>query len=69
MNSNDLSFTCSGLGHIAGGMSSKFLRLWANSTDFSELLQFVSRLPGSMRPALVRNKLKHAPSIVSEPQS
>ncbi|XP_018523372.1 stereocilin [Lates calcarifer] len=40
------------LGHIAGGMSCDFLRLWTNDTDFAELLQFVSELPGEMRPAL-----------------
>ncbi|XP_059202385.1 stereocilin [Centropristis striata] len=41
-----------GLGHIAGGMSCDFLRLWSNDTDFSELLQVVSELPGGIRPAL-----------------
>ncbi|KAM9408591.1 stereocilin [Pholidichthys leucotaenia] len=40
------------LGHIAGGMSCNFLKLWTNSTDFLELLQFVSELPGGVRPAL-----------------
>lgn len=50
-----LSFTCRELGHIAGGMSCDFLRLWSNDTDSLELLQFVSELPGGMRPALVRN--------------
>nr|XP_043885418.1 stereocilin [Solea senegalensis] len=40
------------LGQIAGGMSCDFLRLWTNGTDFAELLQFVSDLPGTMRPAL-----------------
>uniref|UniRef100_A0A8C8EZE9 Stereocilin LRR domain-containing protein n=1 Tax=Oncorhynchus tshawytscha TaxID=74940 RepID=A0A8C8EZE9_ONCTS len=43
------------LGHIAGGMSCDWLKLWTNETDFSELLQFVSELPGGVRPALVRN--------------
>ncbi|XP_026175975.1 stereocilin [Mastacembelus armatus] len=40
------------LGHIASGMSCDFLKLWTNDTDFAELLQFVSELPGGMRPAL-----------------
>ncbi|XP_072237407.1 stereocilin [Leuresthes tenuis] len=40
------------LGHIASGMSCDFLRLWINDTDFMELLQFVSDLPGGTRPAL-----------------
>ncbi|KAK1891401.1 Stereocilin [Dissostichus eleginoides] len=40
------------LGNIASGMSCDFLRLWINDTDFSELLQFVSELPGGVRPAL-----------------
>ncbi|XP_008292183.1 stereocilin-like [Stegastes partitus] len=39
-------------GQIAGGMSCDFLRLWINDTDFTELLQFVSALPGGTRPAL-----------------
>ncbi|XP_071344411.1 stereocilin [Trachinotus anak] len=40
------------LGHVAGGMSCDFLRLWTNDTDLAELLQFVSELPGGTRPAL-----------------
>ncbi|KAM7406187.1 hypothetical protein PAMP_000580 [Pampus punctatissimus] len=40
------------LGHIAGGMTCDLLRRWSNDTDFAELLQFVSMLPGGMRPAL-----------------
>ncbi|KAF6722704.1 Stereocilin [Oryzias melastigma] len=40
------------LGQIAGGMSCSLLRLWKNDTDLSELLQFVSELPGGMRLAL-----------------
>ncbi|KAF7659084.1 hypothetical protein LDENG_00003550, partial [Lucifuga dentata] len=40
------------LGHIASGMSCDFLRLWTNETDFEGLLQFVSGLPGGIRPAL-----------------
>ncbi|XP_060924825.1 stereocilin [Limanda limanda] len=40
------------LGQVAGGMSCDFLRLWTNDTDFAELLQFVSELPGGLRPAL-----------------
>eukprot|EP00063_Salmo_salar_P007645 XP_013982480.1 PREDICTED: stereocilin-like isoform X1 [Salmo salar] len=47
--------TVEDLGHIAGGMSCDWLKLWTNETDFSELLQFVSELPGGVRPALVRN--------------
>ncbi|KAL7406680.1 hypothetical protein ABVT39_024498 [Epinephelus coioides] len=49
---NITSNTVRDLGHIAGGMSCDFLRLWSNDTDFAELLQFVSELPGGMRPAL-----------------
>ncbi|MEQ2236160.1 hypothetical protein ILYODFUR_009574, partial [Ilyodon furcidens] len=41
-----------GLGYIGAGMSCDFLRRWINHTDFSELLQFVSELPGGPRPAL-----------------
>ncbi|CDQ61932.1 unnamed protein product [Oncorhynchus mykiss] len=44
--------TVEDLGHIAGGMSCDWLKLWTNETDFSELLQFVSELPGGVRPAL-----------------
>lgn len=51
-----MSFSRRDLGHIASGMSCDFLRLWNNDTDFVELLQFVSELPGGTRPALVRNK-------------
>ncbi|CAJ1049138.1 stereocilin [Xyrichtys novacula] len=42
------------LGHIASGMSCDLLRLWRNNTDFEELLQFITELPGSIRPALRR---------------
>lgn len=52
---NDFFLTHRDLGHIAGGMSCDFLKLWTNDTDFVELLQFVSELPGGIRPALVRN--------------
>ncbi|XP_029987138.1 stereocilin isoform X2 [Sphaeramia orbicularis] len=41
-----------GLGHIASGLSCDLLKLWTNDTDFSELLQFITDLPGDMRPAL-----------------
>ncbi|XP_030620966.1 stereocilin [Chanos chanos] len=41
-----------GLGRIAGGMSCDWLRQWTNESDFGELLQFVSELPGGLRPAL-----------------
>ncbi|XP_062327767.1 stereocilin [Osmerus eperlanus] len=44
--------TVENLGHIAGGMTCDWLRLWNNDTNFSELLQFVSELPGGLRPAL-----------------
>nr|XP_054588123.1 stereocilin [Nothobranchius furzeri] len=40
------------LGVIAGGVSCDVLRLWINSTGFTELLQTLSELPGVMRPAL-----------------
>ncbi|XP_076595339.1 stereocilin [Chaetodon auriga] len=49
---NISSMMARSLGHIASGMSCDFLRLWSNDTDFAELLQFVSELPGGMRPAL-----------------
>lgn len=45
-------------------MSCSLLRLWKNDTDLSELLQFVSELPGGMRLALVRNTLLVLPSCV-----
>nr|XP_015198945.1 PREDICTED: stereocilin-like [Lepisosteus oculatus] len=44
--------TIANLGRIAGGMSCDWLRLWANQSDFSKLLQLVSGLPGGVRPAL-----------------
>ncbi|XP_076144128.1 stereocilin [Alosa pseudoharengus] len=40
------------LGRIARGMSCDWLMLWTNDTGFPELLQFVSKLPGQLRPAL-----------------
>ncbi|XP_040896046.1 stereocilin-like [Toxotes jaculatrix] len=49
---NTTSKSVRALGHIAGGMSCDFLRLWTNDTDFAELLQFVSELPEGIRPAL-----------------
>ncbi|XP_023153501.2 stereocilin [Amphiprion ocellaris] len=49
---NITSKSVKSLGQIAGGMSCDFLRLWINDTDFAELLQFVSELPGGTRPAL-----------------
>uniref|UniRef100_A0A3Q3IMP4 Stereocilin LRR domain-containing protein n=1 Tax=Monopterus albus TaxID=43700 RepID=A0A3Q3IMP4_MONAL len=52
------------LGHIAGGMSCDLLSLWTNNTDFAELLQFVSELPGGVRPALVRNKHFNTPQTL-----
>ncbi|KAM7015042.1 stereocilin [Tautogolabrus adspersus] len=54
------------LGHIASGMSCDFLRLWSNDTDFTELLEFVTELPGSMRPALrkcIINELRKHPGL------
>uniref|UniRef100_A0A3P8T5S2 Stereocilin n=1 Tax=Amphiprion percula TaxID=161767 RepID=A0A3P8T5S2_AMPPE len=54
------------LGQIAGGMSCDFLRLWINDTDFAELLQFVSELPGGTRPALrkcIVEELRKQPDI------
>ncbi|XP_032377271.1 stereocilin [Etheostoma spectabile] len=54
------------LGHIASGMSCDFLRLWSNDTDFAELLQFVSELPGGMRPALrkcIIDELRKQPEL------
>lgn len=50
---NDISFACRDLGHIAGGMSCDLMKHWSNETDFVGLLQFVSMLPGAMRPDLV----------------
>ncbi|KAG7468151.1 hypothetical protein MATL_G00139840 [Megalops atlanticus] len=44
--------TVESLGRIAGGMGCDWLRLWANESDFSELLRFISELPGEIRPAL-----------------
>ncbi|XP_076880978.1 stereocilin [Brachyhypopomus gauderio] len=40
------------LGRIASGMSCITLRLWANESGFSELLQFIAELPGGLTPAL-----------------
>lgn len=37
-------------------MGCDFLKLQSNDTDFAALLQFVTELPGAMRPALVRDK-------------
>ncbi|XP_044213565.1 stereocilin [Thunnus albacares] len=54
------------LGHIAGGMSCDLLRRWSNDTDFAELLQFVSVLPGGMRPALrkcITEELRKQPEL------
>ncbi|XP_067342851.1 stereocilin [Channa argus] len=49
---NITSKSLSTLGHLAGGMNCDLLRFWSNDTDFAELLQFLSDLPGGMRPAL-----------------
>ncbi|XP_056599193.1 stereocilin [Triplophysa dalaica] len=40
------------LGRIAGGMSCEWLRLWVNDSGFTELLQFITKLPGGLRPPL-----------------
>ncbi|XP_037611274.1 stereocilin-like [Sebastes umbrosus] len=54
------------LGHIASGMSCDFLKLRSNDTDFAELLQFVSGLPGGTRPALrkcIVDELRKRPEL------
>ncbi|KAF5906160.1 stereocilin-like, partial [Clarias magur] len=54
------------LGHIANGMSCKSLQLWANESEFSELLRFITELPGGLRPALrkcVVEKLRKRPDV------
>ncbi|XP_018618690.2 stereocilin [Scleropages formosus] len=40
------------LGHIAAGASCDSLRLLSNKSDFSEVLQWLSELPGGVTPAL-----------------
>ncbi|KAK6476908.1 stereocilin-like [Huso huso] len=40
------------LGNIAGGLGCDWLRLWANDSDFTELLRFLSDLPGGVRASL-----------------
>ncbi|XP_051569611.1 stereocilin-like [Myxocyprinus asiaticus] len=40
------------LGRIAGGMSCEWLRLWVNESGFTVLLEFITKLPGGVRPAL-----------------
>lgn len=42
------------LGQIAGGMTCDLFKLWANDTEFSELLHLVTDLSGAIRPAMVR---------------
>ncbi|TSL68171.1 Stereocilin [Bagarius yarrelli] len=49
------------LGHIASGMSCKDLQLWTNESDFSELLRFITDLPGGLRPALM---LSHSVTMI-----
>ncbi|KAL1007308.1 hypothetical protein UPYG_G00084780 [Umbra pygmaea] len=44
--------TIEDLGRIAGGISCDWLKLWTNETDYLELLQFLTELPGVVRPAL-----------------
>ncbi|KAM8894922.1 stereocilin isoform 3-T3 [Spinachia spinachia] len=63
---NITSKMVSDLGHVSGGMSCDFLRLFSNKTDFVELLQFVSEQPGGMRPALrkcIIEELRQQPEI------
>ncbi|XP_068612610.1 stereocilin [Brachionichthys hirsutus] len=63
---NITSKTSRALGHIASGVSCDFLKLWSNSTDFAEWIQFVSELPGGMRPALrkcVIDELRKQPEL------
>ncbi|XP_028823840.1 stereocilin-like [Denticeps clupeoides] len=58
------------LGRIAGGMNCDWLALWANETGFSELLAFLSKLPGRLRPALrkcVVEALKTRPETELDP--
>uniref|UniRef100_A0A3Q3DSG2 Stereocilin-like n=1 Tax=Hippocampus comes TaxID=109280 RepID=A0A3Q3DSG2_HIPCM len=40
------------MGQVAVGMTCDFLRFWSNCTDFAELLQYLTILPGNLRPAL-----------------
>ncbi|KAI5609751.1 stereocilin-like [Silurus asotus] len=54
------------LGRIASGMTCKSLQLWANESDFSELLRFITELPGGLRPALrkcVVEELRKRPDV------
>ncbi|KAK3533942.1 hypothetical protein QTP70_034944, partial [Hemibagrus guttatus] len=54
------------LGRIACGMSCKNLQLWANESDVSELLRFITELPGGLRPALrkcVLEELRKRPDV------
>ncbi|XP_015247598.1 PREDICTED: stereocilin-like isoform X1 [Cyprinodon variegatus] len=47
-------------------MSCDFLKCWINHTDFTELLQFVSELPGGPRPALQKcivDELRKQPEL------
>ncbi|XP_053177657.1 stereocilin [Scomber japonicus] len=63
---NITSKTVRDLRHIAGGMSCDLMKHWSNETDFVELLQFVSMLPGAMRPDLrkcIVEELRKQPEI------
>ncbi|XP_053369543.1 stereocilin [Clarias gariepinus] len=54
------------LGRIANGMSCKNLQLWANESEFSKLLRFITELPGGLRPALrkcVVEELRKRPDV------
>ncbi|XP_068173270.1 stereocilin [Antennarius striatus] len=63
---NITSKTSRDLGHIASGMSCDFLKLWSNNTYFADLIQFLSELPGGLRPALrkcIIDELRKQPEI------
>ncbi|XP_054626761.1 stereocilin [Dunckerocampus dactyliophorus] len=60
------------LGHVGGGMTCNFLRLWHNDSDFAELLHFVTWLPGHLRPALrkcIIEELRKQPEVDVSPLS
>ncbi|XP_051919410.1 stereocilin-like isoform X1 [Hippocampus zosterae] len=40
------------MGQVAVGMTCDFLRFWSNDTGFAELLEYLTLLPGKLRPAL-----------------
>nr|XP_057945778.1 stereocilin isoform X2 [Doryrhamphus excisus] len=60
------------LGHVGGGMTCAFLRLWRNDSDFAELLHFATWLPGHLRPALRKcliEELRQQPEADLSPMS